>query len=177
MKTEKLIQNMIDQMIEAQLKLGYAKESIRLYYPLASLNGLLEADYPDADTLCSTLRDAFAEPCVLGPLDFAVHAGRIQIGIGPEGAEYVHEHVPVPAFLKDIIALFQTHHSCSLDEILAVFARTGDYVCEKMPDGSDFDFVMYFKDPSLDPYYYCIKMEMGHTIYHRFTKDDYEELI
>jgi hypothetical protein len=176
MKTEKLMQNMIDQMIEAQLKLGYAKESILLYYPVSSLNSLLETDYSDAASLCEALREKFSQPCELGQLDFAIHAGRIQVGIAPEGAEYVHEHVAVPQFLKNIIELFQTHHNCSLDEILAVFAKAGDYVCEKMPEGSDFDFVLYFKDPSVDPYYYCIKMEMGHTIYHRFTKDDFEEL-
>jgi hypothetical protein len=177
MKTEKLMQNMIDQMIEAQLKLGYAKESILLYYPVSSLNSLLETDYPDAASLCEALRENFNQPCELGQLDFAIHSGRIQVGISPEGAQYVHEHIAIPQFLKNIIELFQTHHSCSLDEILAVFARTGDYICEKMPEGSDFDFVLYFKDSSLDPYYYCIKMEMGHTIYHRFLKEDYEELL
>ena len=25
--------------------------------------------------------------------------------------------------------------------------------------------------------YYCIKMEMGHTVYHRFIKEDYEKLV
>jgi hypothetical protein len=43
-----------------------------------------------------------------------------------------------------------------------------------MEDGADFDYVMYFNQPAIDPYYYCIKEEMGHTIYHRFTKEDYK---
>ena len=47
---------------------------------------------------------------------------------------------------------------------------------EKKPEGSDFDEVLYFKDASVDAYYYCVKEEMGHTIYHRFTKEDMENL-
>ena len=42
MKLEALIQNMTDQIKEAQLKLGYARETMRLYYPLSSLNAMLE---------------------------------------------------------------------------------------------------------------------------------------
>lgn len=33
MNREKLLKNMTDQVKEAQLKLGYAKETVRLYYP------------------------------------------------------------------------------------------------------------------------------------------------
>ena len=43
MKLEALIQNMTDQIKEAQLKLGYARETMRLYYPLSSLNAMLSS--------------------------------------------------------------------------------------------------------------------------------------
>lgn len=38
---EKLKQNVIDMLEEQQQKLGYQKETVRLYYPLESLNHLL----------------------------------------------------------------------------------------------------------------------------------------
>ncbi|MBD9157211.1 MAG: hypothetical protein EGQ17_02840, partial [Lachnospiraceae bacterium] len=41
MGKERLEQNLIDQMKEAQLKLGFEEETMRLYYPVASLNLLL----------------------------------------------------------------------------------------------------------------------------------------
>ena len=41
MNRERLIKNMTDQVKEAQLKLGYAPETVRLYYPVASLNEIL----------------------------------------------------------------------------------------------------------------------------------------
>lgn len=164
-------------MKEAQLKLGYARETVRLYYPVSSLNGLLETEYETAEELAEALCSAFSERTVLGLLQFHTHAGRIEIGIPPEGAEYVHRQVETPAFLRDLIDLFQTRHSCSLEELQTVFGRHGRFCCERMPEGSDFDYVMYFEDETVDEYYYCIKMEMGHTIYHRFVKEDYLALL
>ena len=46
-----------------------------------------------------------------------------------------------------------------------------------MPAGSDFDYAIHFHNAEHDEYYYCIHMEMGHTIYHRFTEADYLELL
>lgn len=178
MNIEKFLSNVIDQIKEAQLKLGYAKETVRLYYPLASVNGLLETDIDSVDEMLAVLRRVFEERNCLGQMAFHVHGGRIEVSVSPEGAEYVHSHVATPHFLEDLIRLFQTRHSCSLDEICQVFSRYSmNYVCEKMPEDSDFDYVVYFEDETIDAYCYCIKMEMGHTIYHRFTKDDYKALI
>ena len=52
-----------------------------------------------------------------------------------------------------------------------------EYICEKMPAGSDFDYAIHFHNAEHDEYYYCIHMEMGHTIYHRFTEADYLALL
>ena len=103
MKLEALIQNMTDQIKEAQLKLGYARETMRLYYP--------------------------------------------------------------------------EKHACTKEEITAVFEKFGAYECRQMPDGMDFDYVIYFTDSSIDAYDYCIREEMGHTIYHRFARADFEALM
>ena len=42
MKIDRLIENIIEQIKEAQIKLGYVKEVIRLYFPAASLSLLLQ---------------------------------------------------------------------------------------------------------------------------------------
>ncbi len=47
MERDKLIANMTDQIKEAQLKLGYAEETVRLYYPLSSLRMLLGVEGAD----------------------------------------------------------------------------------------------------------------------------------
>lgn len=178
MKHEKLIKNIIDQIKESQIKLGYVKETVRLYYPVSSLGAILETPFSDEREVLERLNsDPFLEKSVLGPLVFHAHKGRIEVRIPPEGAEYVHENIETPQFLADIIELFGKQHSCSMEEICKVFEKySDDYVCEKMPEGADFDYALYFRDAGIDAYYYCVKEEMGHTIYHRFSKEDYLEL-
>ena len=144
MKLEALIQNMTDQIKEAQLKLGYARETMRLYYPLSSLNAMLEMQETDIRELAKKIR---------------------------------HEQVPEPPFLKELIQLFREKHACTKEEITAVFEKFGAYECRQMPDGMDFDYVIYFTDSSIDAYDYCIREEMGHTIYHRFARADFEALM
>lgn len=178
MNRERLLKNIIDQMKEAQIKLGYDKETIRLYYPTESLNAILETNCASGKEMLSLLNNSFTEESILGHLEFAVRGGRIEICIPPQGSEYVHQNVKEPAFLVDMINLFRSNHHCTLEDICQVFEKySKDYVCEKTPEDMEFDYTMYFKDQSIDEYYYCIKMEMGHTIYHRFTKEDYELLV
>lgn len=177
MNSEKLIKNIIDQIKEAQIKLGFAKETTRLYYPVESLNAMLGSDAKDDNEMLKLLASVGLDHLELGTLQFSAHKGRIEISVPPEGAEYVHKHVEEPAFLKAMIELFRQNHHCSIEDVRDLFESfSKDYVCEKMPDGSDFDEVFYFKNVSIDSYYYCVKEEMGHTIYHRFTKEDMENL-
>ena len=109
---------------------------------------------------------------------FSARKDRIEVGIPAEGVEYVHKHVEEPAFLKELIEFFRSHHHCSLSDVENLFKKYSDtFVCQNMPQGSDFDVVFYFEDEQIDAYYYCIKEEMGHTIYHRFTREDMIELL
>lgn len=180
MKTNKLIKNIIDQIKEAQIKLGYVKETVRLYYPLSSLNALLETDFQSAEELVADLADKFQnekqnEKEITGRISLNFRGDRIEVSVSPEGVRYIHEEIKDSEFLVDIIELFQNHHSCTLEQIQQIFEKySNEYTCEKMPENSDFDYVLHFLNTDIDEYYYCVKMEMGHTIYHRFTKSDYE---
>lgn len=111
----------------------------------------------------------------MGKLRFTLcEADRIEVSVPAAGSVYVHEQVPNPLFLESIIELFQKNHRLTIEEICECFARFDKhYVCEKKEPGTDFDYVLYFSDHQMDSWYYCIKMEMGHTIYHRFTEADY----
>ncbi len=228
MKKENFIQNIIDQIKEAQIKLGYAEETVRLYFPadsLAAILGLGSASAPSArnsartsasethpvavpasadanvkpDTadekrdpaatktgssahaaaLLRLLENEFQDPDPqLGSLGFARTGSRIEVSVPPEGVRFVHDKIPDPPFLKDLVHLFETHPSCTLDEIRQVFNKyDAGYSCLKMPDGTDFDYCLHFPKGSTDSYYYCVKEEMGHTIYHRFTEEDYKALM
>lgn len=78
MNREKLLKNMTDQVKEAQLKLGYAKETVRLYYPVDSLNTIIGSNAKDDQEMLTLLRKAFEEKSSLGELHFHSHAGRVR---------------------------------------------------------------------------------------------------
>lgn len=168
---DKLEKNIIEQIQEAQLKLGFVKETVRLYYPLDSLNAILNIHCREGSEMCRELAALFPD------FTFRCRDKRIEVSVPPSYVEYVHREMKIPCFLAEMIAQFQKNHHLTLEEIQYIFAEYGEYVCQKMPQGTDFDYVFYFMNPDVDAYYYCIRMEMGHTIYHRFIKEDYEELL
>lgn len=178
MNTDKLIKNISDQVKELQIKLGYARETVRLYYPASSLNALLGTGDKSAQELAEILNgDPALQEGPLGKVEFTPRKERVEVHVPPEGVAYVHDFVETPAFLQDLVSFFQSHHHGTIREILEIFARySEDYHCIRMPEGADFDYVIYFEDPSIDEYCYCIRDEMEHTIYHRFTREDYRDL-
>lgn len=178
MNRDRFIKNITDQIVESQIKLGYAKETVRLYYPVDSLNALLDSNAADENEMLQILEKLFVnETCELGNLIFDSHKGRIEICVPPKGVEYIYENVEKTGFLVDMIQLFQYNHRLEIEDIKRLFEKyDSKYICEKMPEDSDFDYALHFEDSRTDDYFYCIKMEMGHTIYHRFTREDYRHL-
>lgn len=165
--------NIIDIIKEEQIKLGYHRETIRLYYPMESINHILGTDLPREE-----LQEALDKFCLfvkarLGKVKHSNREERFCIMIPPEGVTYVHEEVEENVFLTEFIAKIQ-EHGCKLEDYLEVFHRHSDKVkCEIMKE-EEFDYMIYFEDGQPDDYRYCIKFEDVHTIYHRFTKADYE---
>ena len=178
MEKDRFIDNITEQIKEAQLKLGYIKETIRLYFPVRSLCELVQTELMDGENLVCLLEKEFQDTA-LGTLTFILCKNdRIEVRIPDKGAAYVHEQVADPPFLVGIIDLFRENHCLTIEDIAEFFAKFNrHYVCEKMKPESDFDYVLHFTDEKPDSWYYCVKIEMGHTIYHRFTKADYRSLI
>lgn len=176
---ERLIKNISDQIIEAQIKLGFASETMRFYYPLDSINYILNTDYSNGDELVKYLNNKIEiYNSYLGNLGISNINNRIEISVGSNGVEYVYKNLKPSQFLVDIINLFMNNHHCEIKDIKSIFEKySKNYVCERMKEDADFDYVFYFENPDIDEYYYCVKMEMGHSIYHRFTKEDYERIL
>ncbi len=171
---KELEHNIIEVIKEEQIKLGYASETIRLYYPLESICNLLGADGTIKE-MCNTLNQ-FCEfvKSRLGEMEFFHTGTRFCFIIPPEGMDYVHESIEENYFLRDFIEKISSH-KCTFDELLNVFNKySNDVICEEMNNG-EFDYLIYFKDQIPDAYKYCIKFENCHAIYHRFTRADYEK--
>ncbi len=166
-----------DTIKEEQIKLGFEKETIRLYYPMRSLANILEVELEDPFKMDEVL-ETFAGTVEnkLGRLKISRNADRYCILIPPAGVVYVHETYEENPFLTAFIDTVKKH-DCKLEQILEVFHTFSDQVeCEKSIT-DEFDYVIYFKDNAADHYRYCIKFDYGHTIYHRFIPKDFDHLL
>ena len=166
--------NIIDVIVEQQIKLGYRSETIRLYYPAESINRIL-------DTQLSTeeLQVALNQFCEfvgsrLGEVEHTNKENRFCIIVPPKGVDFVYKEIQDRSFLTEFIDKIRKH-DCSLEDIQTVFEKYSSHVvCEKM-SGEEFDYLIYFGDEKPDAYRYCIKFEECHATYHRFTKEDYAD--
>lgn len=170
---EALKNNLIEMTKESQLKLGYVKEPVRLYYPIESINNLLDArlDSEGMDAALEEFRTFVRD--TLGNISVSRKQSRFCILIPEDGVEYVHEQTSDTDFLKAFIELIQ-RHGLTIDEILKIFRQYSEHViCTKIAE-DEFDYLIYFPDGRPDDFRYCIKFEGAHAIYHRFTPKDFD---
>ncbi|MGN0153520.1 MAG: DUF3877 family protein [Lachnospiraceae bacterium] len=166
--------SIIDAIEEQQLKLGYLRETVRLYYPLSSLRRIFDTDcsMEEMNMLLQEFSDRTKER--LGGVSVTNKGERFCIAIPPEGAEYIHERLDKKGFLADLIRTVG-EHGCTLKEVLEVFYRYSQTVHVEEVKNGEFDYLVYFENGNPDDYRYCITVEEKHVIYHRYTPEDYEE--
>ncbi len=184
-----LKENIIDQVLEIHLKLGFYAETIHLYYPVRSVKNLVD---PDAQIhikdLISSLRKAdfgFPEDLV-----FLYASGRVCISVPPAVSAYIRDNYKMSDFFVKLLTYISHDEHGHLHEdpandtesvipedFQAFLDNTGQPYCIDIPSGSEgFDFAVRFEDPDYDHYCYCFRKEGGHITYHRFTPADYREL-
>ena len=175
MEYDQLEKNIIDMLEEEQIKLGYIEEAVRLYYPLKSLNRFLGTDV-NAEEMTALL-ETFAEKQKerFGEMQISEKKDRFCLLIPPQGAEYVHEHMGDNQFLHALTQAVSVQGT-SFEDVFEVFRRFSTQVVIEKMDDEDYDYLVYFADGKPDGYYYCLTDEGGHIIYHRYTKDDYQDL-
>lgn len=173
MNTEKLFRNVVDVIEEGQLKLGYRPETIRLYYPLESLN-LFFGTALDAAGMMDAL-GVFAAQYAdrLGKVAVSRKGKRFCLAVPPEGAAYVDAQTDRGGFLARFIAMI-ARHGTKIGDVIALFEECSPCVKVEELHNGEFDVLIRFEDGKPDAFYYCITDEGCHLTYHRFTKEDYE---
>lgn len=169
-----LERNLIEVMEEQQAKLGFDGETINLFYPVDSVAMMIGLD-PQEKTLTEALNGfcAHAEE-KLGKIAYAVHEGRVSFAIPSEGGKYVSGRLNENSFIVRLVGMVASHRA-SIEKVIDLFKEYSDQVCiRKMPAHEEFDYLVYFSDGEPDSFWYCLKEEMGHVTYHRFTKMDFE---
>lgn len=173
MRTDKLIKNIIDVLSEQQIKLGFMEGKVRLYYPLKSLQIMLDID--NADKIESALKQFQEEASdKLGDIIIERSKDRFCFIIPPEGSRFVHDNIPEDSFIAKLVELISRH--CSIEDIFDIFNENSDSVCIREIVNGDFKYLIYFENEIPDDFYYCFNIEGEHIIYHRYTKSDYEDM-
>lgn len=168
-----LARNIVDVLEEGQLKLGYRREAVRLYYPLASLNAFFASSYDRAQMHETLSRFAKAHRDLFGDIEISNKGDRFCLTVPPEGTGRVHANLGEHGFLAEFIRTIE-RHGVTLEELLAVFRRYSDHVVMQPLHNGEFDYLIYFADGKPDAYRYCIAEEPCHLTYHRFTRADYD---
>lgn len=170
----RLTKNIFDVIKEQQIKLGYRKETIRLYYPLQSLNRLLgtELDENEMKSVLNMFADSVKDQ--LGNISISCDKNRFCFFFPEQTSEYIYTHTEQKGFLYDFIATV-SKHDASIDEVVEVFKKYSDNVHFEKVNHGEFDYLIYFENGEPDDYRYCLTDEGDHIIYHRFTIEDYND--
>ena len=165
--------SIMDLVLETQIKLGYSRGAVRLYYKLGPLCRRLVCAPEELESAFAEF-SAYTAPR-LGDVRLTMEGdGRASIVIPAMGTEYVHEHMNEGGFLREFIAATM-HCPGGIDDILAVFHRySSDVACAPV-ESDEFDYLIYFPGGDPDAYRYCVQLHDGHATYHRFTKEDYDD--
>ena len=174
MTFSKLEKNIIDVIKEEQVKLGYQRETIRLYYPVLSLKRLLNTDCEVKQM--TDILNSFCDhvEVKLGRIEISSQGERFCFKIPEEGTEYVHKHMENKEFIIDFINTI-SKHGATIEEVLQQFYKYSDQVHVEKVSHGEFDYLVYFENGEPDDFRYCITDEGCHIIYHRFTVDDYND--
>lgn len=175
---KRLEKHIIDNIAEAQLKLGYEGRPISLNYTCSSLAHLLRTDLSQND-IQTILMDfaGYAHPH-LGDLTFTPVKNGFCITIPAGGTEFVHSLYSENSFISKLISAVRDRRS--LEDILNIFRSFSDSVSITKTDGDEFQYLVYFEDHTPDDYIYCLSVDeeidgSSHVTYHRFIREDYEE--
>ena len=100
---KRLYKNLIDIIKEEQAKLGFRRESIRLYYPLSSLNHFFETQDTEEQmkNRLHGIPDFIKE--TLGDIKVTSKKERFCFYIPEEGSNYVHENTNPNEFIKELV--------------------------------------------------------------------------
>jgi hypothetical protein len=171
-----LEKNLKDNVIEAQLKLGYDPTPMRFYYPQDSVEHLAQTGHLTEQELYNKLVDYCQDAKErIGGIGVEVKEERFCFCLEPEVITHFWKEAGDQSFLKELIGAMQNHVS-DIDKIRAIFEKYSDHVIFQEMKDEDFNYLLEFEDGKPDDYAYCFQIDGCGAIYHRFTKYDYRKL-
>ena len=173
---ERLKKNIVEVVKEEQVKLGFSKEIIRLYYPLESLNRIMGTSFDKKEMLQSLYDFSRSMKYFFWEIEISEENGRFCLILPPKTSVYVHENTPESGFLYDFIGVIG-RHGILIDEVLSVFRKYSERVHFEKVSNGEFDYLIYFENGVPDTYRYCLTDEGHHIIYHRYSPEEYQAIV
>ena len=138
---KRLYKNLIDIIKEEQAKLGFRRESIRLYYPLSSLNHFFETQDTEEQmkNRLHGIPDFIKE--TLGDIKVTSKKERFCFYIPEEGSNYVHENTNPNEFIKELVEIVGKH-GCKMEDIIALFKQHDKNVYVEEIHNGEFDYLI-----------------------------------
>ena len=174
MRMMDLEKNIIDNILECQVKLGMADLPVSFYYPQASLIELLVCNN---ETLNLELEKFKKKECnSLGRLEIEElknERGRYVITVPAEGVRWVNANFAPSEFMQAFIAEIKCP-GITLGDLINIFKKFSDKV--NVNQVGDNEWALSFENLEVDPYVYHIEKNCFGLEYHRFTHKAYELL-
>lgn len=175
-----LERNLEAMIHEGIVKIGYVKgEKQSIYYDYDLLVYLLNIKQEQGNIrmdIMPRLRE-FQEFVVKdwGEIGIELENNRYKFNLPAGTIAYIHEKYKNNFFLSDLIGAL-SEKDCTLENIMTVFYKYSEDVIYEESKNEEFNYVIYFRDDSIDEFKYCFTFgEMG-KYYHRLTPFDYEKL-
>lgn len=168
-----LERNLIDNVLECELKLGHEEKPISFYYPVTSLTELLHCEEKE---LASAIPEFLAEEQNrLGNVrikELPKEAGRYEVTVPAAGVKWVHENFQPSEFMSRFVTEIKRPGN-TLEDMVELFRNfSPDVEVEKVCEE---EWAVSFKKREIDPYVYHIEQNEFGLEYHRFTKEAYRK--
>ena len=172
---ERMKRDLIDNILESCVKLGFADTPITFYYPETSLTELFGCGRDEIPSAIAEFRKN--EQDNFGNIEFeALHdeKRRYAVKVPAEGIEWVHANFEPSDFIKEFVKEIKKP-GITLNDIADFFRRFSPTVDIKKISLDE--WALSFTDENIDPYVYHIEQNEFGLEYHRFTKEAYRNLM
>lgn len=179
MDLNRLKSNICDNIYEAQAKLGYEGRQMSLNYMNASICHLL-GEYLSEDELNAALSEfASFVSDDLGEITFSPIKNGVCITIPEKGTAYINKKYDGGELIDELVKAVRSH--APIENFFDIFRACSDSVVIKDINNEEFRYLIYFADGNPNDYRYCLSVDEEidgsiHVSYHRFIKEDYEDL-
>jgi len=169
-----LKQNIIDNILECEIKIGHDNLPITFYYPRESLVDLLGCQ----DTELNQAVEAFVKNVSdeLGRVSVISQDNkdeRFAVTVQPNGVEWVNQNFEASEFIRSFIAKIRMPGKTLTDMVEFFRSFNNEVIVE---EESEDEWALYFKSEDVDPYVYYIESNVFGLEYHRFTHSAYQRL-